>query len=57
MAADQPVYFSLIVSSTPTTNTFGIVPAVNQALELVQSNNILSGYRLQYTKVLETQVS
>ena len=55
---DQPVYFSLIVSSTPTINTSGIVSAVDQVLELINSDTtILPGYCLKYTQVLDTQVS
>lgn len=58
-ATDEPgLYFSLIVSSTPTFNTSGIVSAVDQALELINSNTtILPGYCLQYTQELDTQVS
>ena len=57
-ATDQPVYFSLIVSSAPTINTSGIVSAVDQVLELINSDTtILPGYCLQYTPVLDTQVS
>ena len=56
-ATDQPVYFSLIVSSTPTINTSGIVSAVDQVLELINSDTtILPGYCLQYIQVLDTQV-
>ena len=57
-ATDQPVYFSLFVSSAPTINTSEIVSAVDQVLELINSNTtILPGYCLQYTQVLDTQVS
>ena len=58
-ATDQPrLHFSLIVSSTPTINISGIVSAVDQALELINSNTtILPGYCLQYTQELDTQVS
>ena len=55
-ATDKPAYFSLIVSSVPTINTSGIVSAVDQALELVNSDiTILPGYYLQYNQVLDTQ--
>ena len=58
---EQPssVYFALIVSSAPTLNTSGVVSAVDQALEIVNNDNgdILPGVRLQYTIVLDTQVS
>ena len=58
-ATDQPgLYFSLVVSSTPTMNMSGIVSAVDHTLELINSDTtILSGYNLQYTQVLDTQVS
>ena len=53
----SPVYFSLIVSSAPTLNTSGIVSEVDRALELIRRDaNILPGYRLQYSRVLDTQV-
>ena len=53
------VYFALMVSSTPTLNTSGVVSAVDQALERVNNDNsnVLPGIRLQYTSVLDTQVS
>ena len=55
-ATDKPAYFSLIVSSVPTINTSGIVSAVDQTLELVNSDiTILPGYYLQYNQVLDTQ--
>ena len=57
-ATDQPVNFSLIVSSAPTINTSGIVSAIDQVLERINSDTtILPGYCLQYTQVLDTQVS
>ena len=53
------VYFALMVSSTPTLNTSGVVSAVGQALERVNNDNsnVLPGVRLQYTSVLDSQVS
>ena len=59
-ATDQPVavYFSLIVSNDPTINTSGIVSAVDQVLELINSNTtILPGYCLQYIVLNTQQVS
>ena len=56
-ATDQPLNISLVVSNTPTLNTTEIVPAVNQTLELVHRNAILPGYYLQYSQVLDVQVS
>ena len=54
---DQPVYFSLMVSRAPTLDTSGIVSAVDRALELINNDpKILSGYDLQYSQVLDTQV-
>lgn len=55
---DQPVYFSLMVSSAPTLDTTRVVPAVDQALQFINSDTaILPGYNLLYTQVLDTQVS
>ena len=54
---DQPVYFSLMVSSAPTLDTSGVVSAVDQTLELINNDTtILSGYDLKYSQVLDTQV-
>lgn len=58
MTADQPVYFSLMVSGAPTLDTSGIVSAVDQALLLINNDSaIISGYNLLYSQVLDTQVS
>ena len=53
------INFALMVSSAPTLNTSGVVSAVDQALEEINSasSNVLPGVRLQYTTVLDTQVS
>ena len=56
-AKEQPVYFSLVVSSAPAFNTLEIIPAINQTLELVHRNVTPSGYHLQYSQVLDVQVS
>ena len=54
---DKPLYFSLIVSSAPTLNTFEVVSAVDYALEVIQNDAVIpSGYSLQYSRVLDTQV-
>ena len=54
---DEPVYFSLIVSSGPTLNPLGVVSAVNEALEFIENDGtILPGYSLQYSQVLDAQV-
>ena len=54
---DPSVYFGLMVSSAATLNTSGVVSAVDQALETVNSDStILPGVRLQYTRALDTQV-
>ena len=57
-AADRDaVYFSLVVSSSPTLNTSGVVGAVDEALELIENDTtILPGYTLQYSQVLDAQV-
>lgn len=56
-STEQPIYFSLVVSSAPTLNTLKIVPAINRTLELVRKNVILPGYHLQYSHLLDVQVS
>ena len=56
-STDQPVYFSLIVSSTSTFSTLDIIPAVDRTLELVCRNVTPSGHYLQYSEVLDIQVS
>ena len=54
---DANIYFSLMVSSAPTLDTTGVVPAVNKVLDAINSDStILPGYRLQYSAVLDTQV-
>ena len=50
-SGDQPVYFTLVVSSAPMFNTSEIVSGVDQALELVLKTDILPGYHLQYAQV------
>ena len=56
-AGETSVYFSLMVSSAPTLDTTGAVRAVNKTLELVnRDSNILPGFQLQYSTVLDTQV-
>ena len=57
-ADESSVYFALMVSSTPTLNTSGVVPEVDQALGVINraNSNVLPGIRLQYTSVLDTQV-
>lgn len=52
------VQFSLMVSSAETLNTSGIVPAVDKVLEVINNDTaILPGHRLEYSMVLEHQVS
>ena len=54
---DQPVYFSLIVSSAPILDTSQVVSSVDRALQLINSDvTILPGYNLQYPQVLDSQV-
>lgn len=54
---DEPMYFSLMVSSAPTLNTSGIASAVDEALKLVHKDaTLLPGYSLQYSQVLDSQV-
>ena len=46
----KPLFFSLIVSFGETFNSSGVVPGVNVALDIINSNdnNLLSGYSLHY---------
>ena len=46
----QPIFFSLIVSFGETFNSSGVVPGVNVALDVINSNesNLLEGYSLHY---------
>ena len=54
---DQPVYFSLMVSSAPTLDTSGVVSSVDQALQLINNHTtVLPGHNLQYSQVLDGQV-
>ena len=55
--AEQPLYFTLLVSNASTLNTTGAITAVDQALKVVNNDSdILSGYSLQYFGVLVTKV-
>lgn len=54
----KDVYFHLIVSSAPTANTSGVVSVVDRTLELINGDaEVVLGYRLHYSRVLDTQVS
>ena len=54
----KDVYFFLIVSSAPTANTSGVVSVVDRTLELINGDaEVIAGYRLHYSRVLDTQVS
>ena len=46
----KPLFFSLIVSFSETFNSSGVVPGVNVALDIINSNDsdLLSGYSLHY---------
>ena len=46
----KPLFFSLIVSFGETFNSSGVVPGVNVALDIINSNdsNLLSDYSLHY---------
>ena len=46
----KAIFFSLIVSFSETFNSSGVVPGVNVALDIINSNdsNLLSGYSLHY---------
>ena len=54
----ESLYFALMVSSAPSLNTSGVLSAVDQALEVVHNDTtLLSGYRLQHFRILDTQVT
>ena len=57
--AEKTLYFSLMVSSAAGQNTSGVVPSVERALEDINRDpNILAaGYSLNYTRVLDTEVT
>lgn len=46
----QPIFFSLIVSFGEAFNSSGVVPGVNVALDIINSNesDLLNGYSLHY---------
>ena len=46
----EPLFFSLIVSFGENFNSSGVIPGVNVALDLINSNdsNLLNGYSLHY---------
>ena len=46
----KPLFFGLIVSFGETFNSSGVVPGVNVALDIINSNssNLLPGYSLHY---------
>ena len=54
----KPIFFSLIVSFGETFNSSGVVPGVNVALDIINSNesNLLDGYSLHYI-LSDSQVS
>ena len=53
----RPLYFTLMVSGAAGLNTSGIVPAVERALQDINSDpTILPGYSLNYTRVADTKV-
>lgn len=49
-ADKQAIFFSLIVSFGENFNSSGVVPGVNVALDIINSNdsNLLNGYSLHY---------
>ena len=56
--AERSIYFSLMVSTAPGLNTAVVAPAVELALEEINSDpSILPGYKLRYTRVADTKVS
>ena len=54
----KPLFFGLIVSFGETFNSSGVVPGVNVALDIINSNgsNLLRGYSLHYV-LSDSQVS
>lgn len=52
-----PLHFIFISSNNPRLKSSGSIPAVDIALEMVEESRVLSGYSLQYTVPLDSQVS
>lgn len=60
VGSDDDIYFSLMISRAPgsLSTPSGVIGAVDQALDIINNDsNILPGFRLQYSTVLDTQVS
>lgn len=56
-AAEIPLYFSLILSfGRYGFNSSVMIPAVEIALERVREMQVLPGYRLEYSKVRDSEV-
>lgn len=56
-AAEIPLYFSLILSfGRYGFNSSVMIPAVEIALERVRETQVLPGYRLEYSKVRDSEV-
>ena len=54
----KPIYFAFMTAFSGSFVSSGTIPAVNLAIERVNSNmTLLQGYRLNYTTVYDTQVS
>ena len=58
-AADKiPLYFSFITSKTGGFISSGAIPIIDKALEQINNrSDILQNYTLQYTKILDSNVS
>ena len=58
-AADNiPLYFSFITSKTGSFISSGAIPIIDKALEQINSrSDILQNYTLQYTTILDSNVS
>ena len=51
-----PLNFSLVVSNVAAFNTLGVVPAIDDVLDIINNDSsILPGYKLQY-ELLQHQV-
>ena len=52
-----PLNFILMLSNADSFNSWGSIPAVDIALEMVNKRGLLGNYELQYSTPLDSQVS
>lgn len=51
-----PLNFILMLSNSSSYNSWGSIPAVDIALEMVEQSGLLGEYKLQYSTPLDSQV-